>query len=110
MKKTEESLKRLKKGKKSAFSLFGNPTATDKDAENRDEDRIRTQMILDVNAFGKDAESLGVDVLGFDVFKTLTEMVHASLSDGEFATSCVSPFLAHLMLLRYRLESRVLKD
>ena len=88
MRKTEESLKRLKKGKKSTFTLFGNATLS-KDEESQDEERIRTQMILDVNAFGKDAESLGVDVLACQTFRSLTEMVHAGLSDGERNAVCL---------------------
>lgn len=82
MKKTEESLRRLKKGKKPAFSLFGGTNAG-KDDESRDEERIRTQMIIDVNAFGKDAESLGVDVLACEAFNALNDMVHTNLADGE---------------------------
>jgi hypothetical protein len=38
-------------------------------------------MILDVNAFSQDAESLGVDVLASDVFQSLHAMVHADLID-----------------------------
>jgi len=82
MKKTEESLRRLKKGQKSTFSLFGGSN-TAKDNDRRDEERTRTQMILDVNAFSKDAESLGVDVLASDVFQSLHTMVHADLIDGK---------------------------
>ncbi|KAI0316446.1 COG complex component [Amylostereum chailletii] len=82
LKKTEESLRRLKKGKKSTFSLFGGGSA--KEDDSRDEERIRTQMILDVEAFGKDAESLGVDVGGSSSFKVLDEMVHASFTDGTY--------------------------
>jgi hypothetical protein len=82
MKKTEESLRRLKKGQKSTFSLFGGSN-TVKDNDRRDEERTRTQMILDVNAFSKDAESLGVDVLASDVFQSLHAMVHADLIDGK---------------------------
>ncbi|KAI0058099.1 COG complex component [Artomyces pyxidatus] len=81
MRKTEESLRRFKKGKKTPFSLFGSSSAKEDDTHARDEERIRTQMILDVNAFGKDAESLGVDVLGNTSFQLLNEMVHASLSE-----------------------------
>ncbi|KAJ7462357.1 COG complex component [Mycena galericulata] len=74
MKKTEDSLRRLKKGKKSTFSLFGSSTRED---DGKDEERIRTQMILDVEAFGKDGELLGVSLDGSQSFKSLTEMVHA---------------------------------
>ena len=58
MKKTEESLRKLKKGKKSTFSLFGNSQTDD----SRDEERIQAQMILDVEAFGKEAQSLGIEL------------------------------------------------
>ncbi|KAJ7497349.1 COG complex component [Mycena latifolia] len=74
MKKTEDSLRRLKKGKKSTFSLFGGSTRED---DGQDEERIRTQMILDVEAFGKDGELLGVSLDASDSFKSLKEMVHA---------------------------------
>lgn len=76
MKKTEEGLKRLKKGKKSTFSLFGN--APNLNNEAKDEERIRTQMILDVEAFGKDGESLQVEVDTNKHFIALKEIVYAS--------------------------------
>jgi putative salt-induced outer membrane protein YdiY len=61
MKKTEDSLRRYKKGKKSAFSLFGN-NAGSKLTEDKDEERVRVQMVLDVEALGQDAKSLGVEI------------------------------------------------
>ncbi|KAG6911130.1 hypothetical protein DXG01_003870 [Tephrocybe rancida] len=76
MKKTEESLRRLKKGKKTTFSLFGSATAG-KDEDGRDEERIRMQMILDVDAFGNDAESLGVVPHNSEAYHALREMVQA---------------------------------
>ncbi|KAI0029977.1 COG complex component [Vararia minispora EC-137] len=79
LKKTEESLRRLKKGKKSTFSLFGG--ANTQHDDNRDEERIRMQMILDVKAFGKDAAALGVDVENSASFRALDELVHASFAD-----------------------------
>lgn len=76
MKKTEESLKRLNKRKKAPFSLFANSgNVTD---ESRDEERIRSQMILDVEGFGRDAESLLVDVESNPYFLLLKEVVYAS--------------------------------
>jgi conserved oligomeric Golgi complex subunit 2 len=80
MRKKEESLRKLKKGKKPAFSLFG---GAPKEDDGRDEERIRQQMVLDVEAFGKDAEALGVDVQGSINFKSLHEMAIAPLNDGE---------------------------
>ncbi|KIK01394.1 hypothetical protein K443DRAFT_98669 [Laccaria amethystina LaAM-08-1] len=82
MKKTEESLKRLKKGKKSNFSLFGTAPTND---EGRDEERIRAQMILDVEAFARDGSTLGVDVERNLQLKTLKEMVETN--DGQWDLS-----------------------
>lgn len=81
MKKTEESLRRLKKGKKSAFSFLGSSGARDDDGR-ADEERIRAQMVLDVEAFGKEAESLGVATGENETYKILEEMARASLTDG----------------------------
>ncbi|KAL6300485.1 COG complex component [Sparassis latifolia] len=81
MKKTEESLRRLKKGKKSTFSFLGGSGATKDDDGRADEEKIRAQMILDVEAFGKDAEWLGVAVHENQTFKTLETMAHTSLAD-----------------------------
>ena len=79
MKKTEESLRRLKKGQRSTYSLFGSSSRED-DAR-ADEEKIRTQMILDVEAFGCEAESLGVVVEGSATYRSLTEMARSSLTD-----------------------------
>jgi hypothetical protein len=81
MKKTEESLRRLKKGKRSAFSLFGSASASKDDDSRADEEKIRIQMILDVDAFGKDAESLGVSVNESSTFRALKELANAPLTD-----------------------------
>lgn len=76
MKKTEESLRRLKKGKKAGFSLFGSgPTPAD---DGKDEERIRHQMALDVEALGKDAIALGVEVEACQPYVQLEESVHAA--------------------------------
>ncbi|KAJ7703146.1 oligomeric golgi complex component, COG2-domain-containing protein [Mycena rosella] len=89
MKKTEDSLRRLKKGKKSTFSLFGGSTKED---DGQDEERIRTQMILDVEAFGKDGQLLGVSLDESDSFKSLQEMVRAV--DREWNTVLFSASLS----------------
>ena len=80
MRKKEESLRKLKKGKKPAFSLFG---GVPKEDDGRDEERIRQQMVLDVEAFEADAKTLGVDVQGSSSFKSLHEIAIAPLNDGE---------------------------
>ena len=79
IRKKEESLRKLKKGKKTPFSLFGGP----KEEDGLDEERIRQQMVLDVEAFEKDAKTLDVDVQGSVSFKSLLEMVTAPLNDGK---------------------------
>ncbi len=88
MKKTEESLRRLKRGRKPTFSLFGSSTAG-ADDEAKDEERIRTQMILDVEAFGKDTESLGVKPDLSESYRVLSALVQAV--DGKpHVSSCHS--------------------
>ena len=76
MKKTEESLRRLKKGKKAGFSLFGSGSTPADDG--KDEERIRHQMILDVEAFGTDAVTFGVDVEMSQSYVQLGESVRAA--------------------------------
>lgn len=55
MKQAEESLRRVKK--KPTFSLFGARNAAD---EERDEERIRAQMMRDVDSLGDEARALGM--------------------------------------------------
>ncbi|KAG0704468.1 oligomeric golgi complex component, COG2-domain-containing protein [Suillus ampliporus] len=81
MKKTEESLRRLKKGKKSTLSIFGSAIAGKDDG--KDEERIRAQMILDVEAFKTEGEALGVDLQSMDSFIVLDQMVRTELVDGD---------------------------
>ena len=68
-------MKRLKKGNKSTFSMFGS-AASAKDDEGRDEERIRAQMIIDVDAFGREALVLGVQPDKHDSYRSLKELVH----------------------------------
>lgn len=78
MRKTEESLKKLKKGKRSGFSLFG--SGSGRDDERHDEERVHTQLQLDVELFGKDAESIGINIHTHIGFKNLRSMLHNDLS------------------------------
>ncbi|CDO69140.1 hypothetical protein BN946_scf185042.g42 [Trametes cinnabarina] len=80
MKKTEESLRKLKKGRRSAYSLFG--SSAREDDGRADEEKIRAQMILDVDAFGREAESLGVSVNDNAAYRSLVEMARSGLTDG----------------------------
>jgi len=79
MRKTEESLRRLKKGKKSTLGFFNGPGASKDD--DRDEERIRSQMIIDVEAFGQDGKSLGVDITSVESYLQLSQMVQSELLD-----------------------------
>ena len=92
MKKTEESLRKLKKGKKSTFSLFGGSSSAKEDESRADEEKIRTQIILDLEAFRKEAESLGVAVSENETFKTLDAMAREPLTEGgsQFASITLS--------------------
>lgn len=71
MKKNEDALRRLKKGARSGFSLFGSSSGSTQDDASRDEERIRAQMILDVQRLGHDAEVFGVDLKTSPKFGTL---------------------------------------
>ncbi|KAF8556364.1 COG complex component [Imleria badia] len=79
MRKTEESLRRLKKGKKSTLGIFGGASASKDD--DRDEERIRAQMIIDVDAFGQDGKSLGIGIMSVESYLQLSQMVQSELAD-----------------------------
>ena len=68
MKKTDDSLKRLKKGRQ-GFSLFGSRAA--EEAPEVEEDRVKVQMQADVEALIFAAKSLGVDVDSSEALKAL---------------------------------------
>ncbi|KAK1230452.1 hypothetical protein PQX77_006462 [Marasmius sp. AFHP31] len=72
IKKAEESLKRFKIGKKKTFSLFG--SKDDENQEGRDEERIRVQIILDIEAFERDGLALGIKVDDSQSYKALSEL------------------------------------
>ncbi|BGP14663.1 hypothetical protein JCM10213_001627 [Rhodosporidiobolus nylandii] len=64
-KKTEDSLRWLKKGRQ-GLSFFGRSAPAQSDES--DDDRVKMQMQLDVETLAKDAEALGVDVEGSEAF------------------------------------------
>jgi len=82
MKKTEDSLRRFKQGKKTGFSLFGSSTASAKEEEGKDEDRVKKQMLLDVTALGKDAAALGVDTGASESFRGLMQTIGLGAQGG----------------------------
>ena len=85
--KAEESLRRINRGQRVPFSLFGSSRPA-KDDKARDDERIRMQMTLDVEALGKDATSLGVKVEEAEAYRTLLEIATAPIAgDGEWHRS-----------------------
>ncbi|KIK27689.1 hypothetical protein PISMIDRAFT_8089 [Pisolithus microcarpus 441] len=83
MRKTEESLRRLKKGKKTTFGIFQSSSST-KD-EDRDEERIAVQMMLDVDALGQDAQTLGRGLQDIESYVQLVQMVQTDFGDANLA-------------------------
>ncbi|CCA68650.1 related to ERG8-phosphomevalonate kinase [Serendipita indica DSM 11827] len=68
--KNEEQLKRLRKGARSGFSLFGGQSTTQDEAI-KDDERIREQMIMDVNRLGQEAEAFGVTLSAIPTYSAL---------------------------------------
>jgi len=81
MRKNEELLRRLKKGKKSAFSLFSSASSAASSDDLVDEDRVRAQVLLDVDALGKDAASIGVALNESSAYKALRSLAQSKYDD-----------------------------
>ncbi|KAJ9117561.1 hypothetical protein QFC22_004411 [Naganishia vaughanmartiniae] len=60
--KTEELLRRHRKGKKTGFSLFGSSAANAVPTVEEEEQRFKKQMMTDILALAKEAEKLGFAV------------------------------------------------
>lgn len=58
--KTEDLLRRHRKGKKSTFSLFGASSNASTATIEEEEERFKQQMLVDIRALGNAADSLGV--------------------------------------------------
>ncbi|GAA5926369.1 hypothetical protein JCM1841_006995 [Sporobolomyces salmonicolor] len=69
-KKTEDSLRWLKKGRQ-GLSFFGRAASSTADDGSTDDDRVKMQMQLDVETLSKDAQALGVDVDRSEAFRGL---------------------------------------
>ncbi|BGP23394.1 hypothetical protein JCM10295v2_002290 [Rhodotorula toruloides] len=83
-KKTEDSLRWLKKGRQ-GLSFFGRAAASASPAEDggSDDDRVKMQMMLDVETLAKDAEELGVDIEGSEAVRTLRKAAAGEVKDEE---------------------------
>jgi conserved oligomeric Golgi complex subunit 2 len=82
MRKNEELLRRLKKGKKSAFSLFSSSSSAASSDDFVDEDRVRAQVLLDVDALGKDAASIGVRIEESIAYKDLRTLAESKYEEN----------------------------
>ena len=82
LKKQEESLQRLKKKSKGGgFSFFGG-SSTNQDGGGGEEERISMQLALDVEAFGREAQSLSIDLQRTQSFEELLEMTKLDASSS----------------------------
>jgi hypothetical protein len=81
MRKNEELLRRLKKGKKTAFSLFSSASSAASSDDFVDEDRVRGQVLLDVEALGKDASSIGVVLEDSTAYQALRSLAQSKYDD-----------------------------
>ena len=79
MRKTDDSLKRFRRGR-TGFSLFGSKTNTE-EADKTEEDRVNTQMQVDVQALIADAESIGVTLQNTPKLSALRDTVMQSAAD-----------------------------
>lgn len=75
MKKDDDALRRLKRGK-AGFNLFGSRSTTTDDAANTsDGEKVRQQMQVDVETFASDAKSLGVDIEASSGLRALRKVI-----------------------------------
>lgn len=80
MKKDGDALRRLKKGRQ-GFQLFGRSTSTNNTSSSNDEtasaedEKVRLQMDADIEAFARDAQSLGVMLDQSETLKALRAVV-----------------------------------
>ncbi|KAI8377835.1 uncharacterized protein BYT42DRAFT_614487 [Radiomyces spectabilis] len=75
LKKTEDSLKKLKKGKKGPTAKSSVLGGGANETTMSDEDKIRLQMLLDVRQIGKEMALLSVDPTQFAAYDKLCEVV-----------------------------------
>lgn len=61
--KTEDLLRRHRKGKKNTFSLFGSGNNASSATIEEEEERFKQQMLVDIRGLRKAAEGLGVTLV-----------------------------------------------
>ncbi|GAA6031739.1 hypothetical protein JCM8097_001962 [Rhodosporidiobolus ruineniae] len=81
-KKTEDSLRWLKKGRQ-GLSFFGRAASSTPQPDESDDDRVKQQMQVDVEALARDAEELGVDVGGSGAFEGLRRATRGEAAEGK---------------------------
>lgn len=62
VRKTEDLLRRHRKGRKSGFSLFGSGGGDENNDDGDEEGRFDAQMRLDIETLGKEAKTFSVEV------------------------------------------------
>ncbi|KAG8838438.1 hypothetical protein FRC18_004718 [Serendipita sp. 400] len=78
MRKNEEAVRRLKKGARTGISIFGLSNSNVQDDAQKEEERVRNQMILDVERLGKDAKSFGVELSVVPAYESLVSFAAQS--------------------------------
>ncbi|GAA5872300.1 hypothetical protein JCM8547_004805 [Rhodosporidiobolus lusitaniae] len=84
-KKTEDSLRWLKKGRQ-GLSFFSRGSSASNDQQQpgeSDDDRVKMQMQLDVETLAKDAEGLGVEVGRMEAFERLRRATRGEEQEGK---------------------------
>jgi conserved oligomeric Golgi complex subunit 2 len=77
IKKNEEALRRLKKNARTGFSLFGAAQGA-QDDQAKDDERVRAQMIMDVDRLGHEAQVFGVTLSDIPAYQALRELAAQS--------------------------------
>lgn len=81
IKKNEEALRRLKKNARTGFSsLFGAAGQGAQDEQAKDDERVRAQMVMDVDRLGHEAQVFDVTLSDVPAYQALREL--AAQSDG----------------------------
>lgn len=81
MRKVDDSLRKLRKGRQ-GFSLFGKSAAQAVPADESEEDRVKSQMRKDVEAFTSDAAALGVATEGSEELQALQREVASATNES----------------------------
>lgn len=83
VRKTEDLLRRHRKGKKTGFSLFGSGAAQQPtQSVEAEEERFKAQMTTDIDALAREANGLGVDATSVEGWTALRQVVESPVVDN----------------------------